>query len=388
MSIPSPAGAGDHCRQPCRRGSGSSWRGSASRGWQAACPLLANRARSAEGQGAQRRHQTRRATGAAGAHGARQGPEGAQRERSRQNTSGEARRGASRNDRGSGAQSEPPVPPDKLPHKAPTGATGERGGGAPWATPGGKGASRRDRQDARRRRRDRSSGQRPAKAQGEARAANRTPEHRRQHIRSAEAPREGAQAARPRLEASDEGRRRAVSPTAQDRPQGAPDGTGAQTNRDEAADGQRPAFSRSGRPLRAIGSDGLGSFPLSFPQKRPEGANFADFRIYLLRGVCVCGIVCVRHYARGGEWVHGRRARERREKKMGTAQDASSESMAKRDRHHRESDGENTACFAGSAAQIRRGQPRRLDHHRLHRNGDRRISQCTRVLIRRKEHRG
>jgi len=53
---------------------------------------------------------------------------------------------------------------------------GEKGGRSRQATPGGKGASRRDRQNAQRRRRDRGSGKRPAKAQGEARAANRTPE--------------------------------------------------------------------------------------------------------------------------------------------------------------------------------------------------------------------
>ena len=130
------------------------------RGWKAFAPSPPQ-PRSGNGQGAQRRHQPTGARGAAGAHTARQGPEAAQRSAAKQSRPQSKRRGKARappattRAAGAGAQSEPHAPPDKLPHKAPPGATGAGGAGAAGDA-GGEGGEPPRRQDARQRRRDRS----------------------------------------------------------------------------------------------------------------------------------------------------------------------------------------------------------------------------------------
>lgn len=110
------------------------------------CLLLHCQPRSGQGQGAQRRHQPARATGAAGAHGtpARAGGRAAGGGDAHQHK----RRGKARappattRAAGAGAQSEPPSPRVKIPHRGPEqGPTGE--GGRRTAPRGGKGASRR-----------------------------------------------------------------------------------------------------------------------------------------------------------------------------------------------------------------------------------------------------
>lgn len=155
--------------QPGRQEAQNFWAGTARRAQQSTSPFTANR-EAERGQGAKRRHQPTGARGAAGAHTARQGPEGAQRQRSRRSSSGAARRAPRAQRPRSGAQSEPLVPPDKLPHKAPEGATGKRGAGAEGDAGGKRGEPPR-RKDAPPHRRGRSSGHAPTKAQGEARAA-------------------------------------------------------------------------------------------------------------------------------------------------------------------------------------------------------------------------
>lgn len=124
-----PARRAGFAGEPCPAGSREDLARGASRGCTAAGPLCGQCAQRRE-DGAQRRNQTARARGAAGAHGTRQGPEAAQRSGADAEPAARQGAGHARNDRdvGAGPGSAPLCPPDKIPHKAPAGRDGEKGG--------------------------------------------------------------------------------------------------------------------------------------------------------------------------------------------------------------------------------------------------------------------